>query len=254
MLRSVNDLQGYTIHATDGDIGSVDQFYFDDELWVIRYLVADTGNWLPGRKVLITPISLGRADWGAKKLYVTLTKKQVENSPDIDTHKPVSRQYETAFLAYYGYPYYWGGTSLWGPAAVPASLAVPRAGGPTAATPATAAPAEPADVHLRSTEEVTGYHIQATDGEVGHVEDFIVDDETWAIRYIGVDTRNWWPGKKVFLSPRWIARVSWEDSKVYVDLLRETIKNAPEYDESAPITREYEIELYDYYGRPAYWR
>ena len=109
------------------------------------------------------------------------------------------------------------------------------------------------DRHLRSTQEVTGYYIGATDGEIGHVEDFIIDDESWSIRYIVVDTRNWWPGKKVLASPEWIEKVSWADSTVYVELTRAAIKSAPEYDASSPIDRDYEDRLHTHYGRQGYW-
>lgn len=253
MLRRINDLQGLTIRATDGEIGKVDQFLFDDETWAVRYLVVDTSHWMPGRQVLISPISIGRTDWEAKRLEVKLTKRQVEQSPDIDTHKPVSRQHEAAFFNYYRYARYWGGPFLWGPVALPAGVVVPQGEGAAAAMPTTAAPVESEDVHLRSTEEVTDYHIQAVDGEIGYVEDFIVDDENWAIRYLVVDTRNWWPSKKVLIPPPWIDRMSWEQSKVYANLTRAEIKKSPEYDESAPVTREYEMRLYNYYGRSPYW-
>ena len=125
MLTNARNLKGFAIRATDGEIGTVDQFYFDDETWAIRYLMVETGGWLGGRRVLISPISVVRADWQAKRLDVSLTKKQVENSPDIDTHKPVSRQHEAAYLGYYGYPNYWGGPYMWGPAFYPAGLANP---------------------------------------------------------------------------------------------------------------------------------
>lgn len=246
MLTKTTNLNGFTIRATDGELGTVDQFYFDDETWAIRYLTVETGGWLGGRRVLISPLSVVHADWQAKRLDVALTKKQVEDSPDIDTHQPVSRQHEAAFLGYYGYPTYWGGSALY-----PAGLAIP----PTASAEAVAdrIRRDSADSHLRSTEAVTGYSIDAADGEIGHVDGFLVDDEAWAIRYIEVATRNWWPGKKVLVSPAWIERVSWEDSKVYAGLSREAIKGAPEYVESMPITREYENRLYAHYGRPPYW-
>jgi hypothetical protein len=244
-------LKDYVIRATDGELGSVVELYFDDETWAIRYLVVDTGGWLSGRRVLISPFSIIRTDWDAVRLDVALTKQQVENSPNIDTHQPVSRQHEAAYLGYYGYPYYWDGPNLWGPAFYPAALAVPA----TASTEAMAEGIrkESKDSHLRSTEAVTGYHIEAADGEIGHVDGFVVDDEAWAIRYIEVATRNWLPGKKVLVSPSWIERVSWVDSKVSVGLSREAIKDAPEYIESRPITREYENRLYFHYGRPPYW-
>ncbi|MEO8338557.1 MAG: PRC-barrel domain-containing protein [Nitrospirota bacterium] len=251
MLTNATYLKGLVIRAPDGEIGTVDDFLFDDETWAIRYLAVDTGGWLGGRRVLVSPISVVHTDWPSRRLDVALTKKQVENSPDIDTHKPVSRQHEAAFLGYYGYPYYWGGPYLWGASFYPAGLAMPT----TAARKAMADSvwSESTDSNLRSSEAVTGYHIEASDGEIGHVNGFVLDDEAWAIRYIEVATRNWWPGKKVLFSPAWIDRVSWTDSKVYVGLSRETIKEAPQYVESMAITREYEDRLYTAYGRPPYW-
>jgi len=251
MLRNAKNLHGFTIRATDGELGTVDQLYFDDETWAIRYLTVETGGWLGGRPVLISPFSVIHTDWQAQQLDVALTKKQVENSPDIDTHQPVSRQHEAAYNRYYGYPYYWGGPYLWGAGAYPADVVMP----PIAPIDNVEEKIEsqPADSHLRSTEAVTGYSIEAADGEIGHVDGFVVDDEAWAIRYIEVATRNWWPGKKVLVSPAWIERMSWADSRVYAGLTREAIQNAPEYIESAPITREYENRLYFHYGRPPYW-
>lgn len=251
MLINATYLKGLVIRATDGELGTVDQFYFDDETWGVRYLTVQTGGWLNGRRVLISPISVVHADWPSRRLDVALTKKQVENSPEIDTQRPVSRQHEAGYLGYYGYPYYWGGPYLWGATPNPAGLAVPPSSTREAA--ADRIRRESADSHLRSAEAVTGYYIEASDGEIGHVEGFVVDEEAWAIRYIEVATRNWWPGKKVLVSPAWIERVSWKDSKVYLGLSRETIKDAPKYVESTPITREYEDRLYATYGRPPYW-
>jgi hypothetical protein len=251
MLTKTSHLKGFAIRATDGELGTVDQLYFDDETWAIRYLTVETGGWLGGRQVLISPISVVQTDWQAKRLDVALTKKQVENSPDIDTHQPVSRQHEAAYLGYYGYPNYWSGPFLWGAAFYPSDLAIPTTTSKEAL--ADNIRRESTDSHLRSVEAVTGYHIEANDGEIGHVEGFVVDDEAWAIRYMEVATRNWWPGKKVLVSPAWIQRVSWTDSNVYVGLSREAIQKGPEYIESMPITREYEGKLYTHYGRPPYW-
>jgi hypothetical protein len=251
MLRNTADLKGLVIRATDGELGAVDQFYFDDDSWAIRYLTVETGGWLDGRSVLISPYSILDADWEAKRLDVALTKKQVENSPNIGTHLPVSRQQEATYLGYYGYPYYWGSPHLWGLEFYPSNL-IP-------ATPSTQAVADTLrerqsmDSHLRSAAFVNGYNIEAADGEIGHVDGFVLDDEAWAIRYMEVATRNWWPGKKVLVSPAWIDRVSWEDSCVFVALSREAIKDAPEYVESGSITREYENLLHSHYGRPPYW-
>lgn len=248
MQKSTKDLKGNTIVSTDGDIGKVDDFYFDDEDWTIRYLVADTGNWLVGRKVLLSPIAVGKADFSSGQVNVKLTKKQVEESPSIDTDKPVSRQHEAYYHDYYGYPYYWSGPYLWGSMYYP-GLPVDDQ---QRVDERRAEREEAGDLHLRSAATVAGYHIEATDGDIGHVEDFIVDDESWEIRYMVVDTRNWLPGKKVLVAPRWIDRVSWEESKVYVSLTREAIENAPEYDPDA-LNREYEEKLHDHYGQPRYW-
>src|SRR5580698_6500607 len=246
MERNTNRLTGFKLAATDGEIGEVVDFYFDDETWGIRYLVVKTGGWLSGREVLISPISAVRVAWKAKSLHVALTKKQVENSPDISTHQPVSRQREADLSAYYGYNYYWGGPFLWGPAYYPADLAIPS--GVFAK-----AKEESADSHLRSSIAVTGYHVEAKDGEIGHVDGFVIDDKYWNVRYIDIATRNWLPGKKVLVSPAWIERVSWLESKIYAGLFREAIQDAPEYLVSRPLTREYENRLYFHYGRPPYW-
>ena len=253
MLRNVTRLRGFEIRAKDGEVGTLDQFYFDDETWAIRYLIVNTGIWLSGRLVLVSPIALRQANWESRRLDVALTKQQVEGSPGIDTHKPVSRQHEAVYMGYYGYPYYWGGPNLWGLASYPAGLLAQREAVTEAEASQARAGKESADSHLRSTEEVTGYHIEASDGEIGHVKDFIVDDETWAIRYLEVDTQNWWPGKKVLVSPQWINNVSWTDSKVYIDLTRETIQNGPEWNDTIPVTREYEYRLHEYYARSPYW-
>jgi hypothetical protein len=244
-------LKDFAVRATDGDLGTVEDLYFDDETWAIRYLIVDTGKWLSGRRVLISPISAAHLDWDAKRLDVALTAKQVEHSPEIDTHQPVSRQHEAEYLGYYGYPYYWGGPYLWGPAFYPAGLV--RSLNASAEAIAEKVRKESPDSHLRSTEAVTGYHVEAADGGIGHVDGFVVDDQAWTIRYIEVATRNWLPGKKVLVSPAWMERVSWTDSKVYTGLSREAIKEAPEYIESRPVTRDYEDRLYLHYGQPPYW-
>jgi hypothetical protein len=247
-------LKDSSLRAKDAEIGSVEDLYFDDEGWAIRYVVVDTGKWLPGRKVLISPVSVTTVDWDAKAITVSLDKIQVENSPDIATHKPISRQHELEFYDYYGYPYYWPGPYMWGPVPYPGLL-----GGPSQPSSqdkelrAIEEKQRSQDQHLRSAREVINYYIEASDGEIGHVEDFLLDDESWAIRYLVVDTKNWWPGKKVIVSPQWIRSVSWPDSKVYVDLPRQSIKGAPEYNEKEGLTRDYESRIYRHYGRAPYW-
>jgi hypothetical protein len=242
-------LKDFTVRATDGDLGKIEDVYFDDETWALRYLIVDTGTWLRGRRVLISPMSVKHLDWEGKTVQVALTTSQVEQSPGIDTHEPVFRQHEAEHLGYYGYPYYWGGPYLWGPAYYPGQASCVSAPAQVAAE---AARKESADSHLRSTEAVKGYHIATTDGDIGHVDGFILDDEFWAIRYLEVKL-NWLPGDKVLVSPTWIEKISWEDSSVFTGLTREAIKGAPAYIESRPITREYEKLLHHHYGQPPYW-
>ena len=213
MLRSIKQLHGCSILATDGEIGKVDEFYFDDDQWRIRYLVVDIGKWLLGQRVLVSPAALGHPNQAADILPVTITQEQVKNSPDIDQEKPVSLQPMNE---------YWPGLGI------PTD---PRVAGLYAAaqTVADTDKAHKPDPHLRSTREVTGYHVQARDGQIGHVEDFIVDDETWTIGYLVVSTRNWLPGKKVLVAPWWVDRVSWLGSKVFLAILRASVKDSLEY-------------------------
>ncbi|HEY3355447.1 MAG TPA: PRC-barrel domain-containing protein [Polyangia bacterium] len=248
MLRSVREFEGYQVVATDDDLGSVRDFYFDDEHWAIRYLVVDTGAFFSGRRVLVSPVSFRHAEWSTRQFHLALTRERVKNSPSIDLDKPVSRQYEREYFRYYGWPYYWGFGGIWGGEAFPSALGSRAWSEPQR-------PAEDAgDPHLRSVREVVGYHIEGTDGAIGHVADFIVDDETWAIRYLVIDTRNWWLDRKVIVAPHWATSISWAERKVHLDLSRETIKHSPAWHADAPVNREYEARLYDYYGRPAYWR
>lgn len=250
MLRLSRNLSGLTIGATDGEIGKVKDVYFDDRRWAVRYLVVDTGGWLGGRQVLISPIAIEAVDWDAGQVRVRLTRQQVEGSPDIDTDKPVSRQYETDFLRYYGYPDYWGGPLLWGATAYPFF----DVGAPIPAAEGEARQAQPCDPHLRSAAEVRGYGIQASDDSIGHLEDLLFEPETWAVRYLVVDTRNWWPGERVVIPPRWIEEMNWPERRVKVGVSRDEVKAAPKFDPAGAINREYEERLHAHYRREGYWR
>jgi uncharacterized protein YrrD len=248
-LRRTRDLGDYTIAAVNTDIGRVCDFYFDDERWTIRYIVVATGVILPGRKVLISPLVLRHPAWSPLHIRVNLTWEQVANSPSIDIHKPVSRQHEIEHHKYYGLPYYWNGTDVWGPCPNPRALANTRR-----TDSKTTMDRVSNDKHLRSTQEVMGYHVKATDGEIGHLEDFLFDDETWEIRYAIVDTKNWWPGKKVLLRPQWIKRVSWTEREIYANLSCEAIRKSPEWDADRRVSREYELRLHQHYGYAPYWK
>lgn len=254
MLHKCKTLGHYQLECLDGSLGHVRDFYFDDERWTIRYLVADTGNWLRGRQVLISPHSLEQAIKEDKRIAVNLTKRQIEESPSLTTDQPISRQFEERYAMHFGWGGYWGGPLAWGAFPFPGAVPVMAPEPPQVAPPEeTAAAEEFGDRHLRSTEEVTDYGIQASDGEIGHVHDFVLDDTSWAIRYLIIDTSNWWIGKKVLISPDWIDEVSWAESKIFVDLTREAIQDAPEYSEEALITRDYEADLHGHYRREPYW-
>jgi hypothetical protein len=249
MLRSMKDMEDYTIGATDGLIGRVKDFYFDDERWVIRYLVVETGDGSPQRKVLISPISIGRPNWSEKILPVSLTRSQVRKSPDIDTNKPVSRQHEMGYLGYYGYGAYWGGGGLWGAGIYPDEL---QAGLQNEVSGADARQ-QGDDVHLRSGNEIMRYYVHASDGDIGHVQGLIVDEQSWAIRYIVVNTSNWWLGHEVLIAPEWIESVSWAESTLSIDLTRQAIKDSPPYDPKKALSREQETGIHAHYGRTGYW-
>jgi len=256
MLRTISGLIGYVLEAEDGDIGQCADFLFDQDGWTIRYMVADTRRWLPGRKVLVSPIALGRPDWESRRFPVKLTREQIEASPPLDEQAPVSRRYERRWYQHFGWPYYWGGDGMWGAGPYPSGLWVgppyPARTAPSASQ-ATAAGDEPEEGHLRSVREVQGYAIHAIDGDIGEVVDFIVDDLTWSIRYLVVDTGTWLSGRQVLIAPAWVDAVGWTGKKVAVDLTSDDIKNSPEYDTSRPVSREYEAALHDHYNRPKYW-
>jgi hypothetical protein len=248
MLRSLKVMHGYTVHAKDGEIGKVHDFYFHDDNWLIRYLVVDIGHWLPGRRVLIATSALGKPNWEGLSFPVGLTREQVRKSPEIDTDQPVSRQQEADLHNYFGWPVYWvePEMGLWPPYVSPMPQPVP-------AEPAQASQEEHTDPHLRSQREVMGYHIHASDGALGHVEDFIADDVRWVIRYMVVHAGKWLPAKKVLLSPQWLGEFRQGRKEVTVTLTRDKILNCPEFHPGEAVNREYEERLYDYYGRPIYW-
>ena len=249
MLHTVRELFGFTIGATDGEIGEVTDVYFDDERWTIRYMVVATGRWLHGRKVLISPISVRGLSWDDSVMGVTLSRQQVRDSPSIDTDRPVSRQHETAYYNYYGYPNYWEGSNPWGLGTYP----LPWVGASADAAISSRRPTDDSvgrqrpqfdcerptgDCHLRSSNQVIGYEVMATDGPAGTVEDFVFDDDSWAIRHAVVDTRKWLHGQHVLLPPESIVGLSWSEHEVYVNVARETVETSPEYDPGPAVSAE----------------
>lgn len=223
MLHNTKNLHGYKLAASDGDIGHVKDFYFDDKSWVIRYLVADTGSWMTGRLVLLSPHAFGRLDAAGKSLHVNLTRKQIENSPSIEIHKPVSRQYEIDYYRYYGWPAYWDGSAMWGMGGYPVVMPPSKE-----EMEALQQHHHRDDKHLRSTHAVNGYHIQTAEGTIGHVSGFLIDAKSWAIRLLVVETGHWYSGKEILIAPGKVERISYEESKVFVNLTKADIEATAE--------------------------
>ena len=226
MLRSIKEIYGDKLGASDGEIGHVKDFYFDDHDWVVRYLIADTGTWLTGRQVLISPRSLGRLDQAEKIQHVNLTRKQIENCPPLESHKPVSRQYEEEYHRFYGWPSYWQGDGLWGATGFPIleMPAIPLSGDPTAQP---SPRHKRADAHLRSTLNVNGYNLQTGEATLGHICDFMIDAQSWAIVQLVVRTGHRLSGKDVLIPTSQVERISYEESTVFVDLTREAAVQNP---------------------------
>jgi sporulation protein YlmC with PRC-barrel domain len=248
MQRSINSLIDYDMGAIDGEIGKVEEFYFDDQAWVIRYLIVKTGSWLFGRKVLIAPAALLKVEWVPGTFPIGITKEQIRNSPDIDTDKPVSRQQEIEMYGHYPWQPYWGSGfyagALWNVADTPPVIDEKIIN--QADNKGKIADEDP---HLRSTLEVTGYNIHATDGEIGYVKDFIIDDHTWKLEYLVVDTHKWFEGKKVLIDVRHIKEVDWDKSKIFVDVTVDAIKTSKEIDISEFINSKAVNAAYDNYRK-----
>jgi uncharacterized protein YceK len=221
MLRSIKQLYGEKLGASDGEIGQVKDFYFDDEKWAIRYVVVDTGAWLPGRQVLLSPHAFGSLQQVGKDLVVNLTRKQIEGGPSIDSHKPVSRQYEEEYYRYYGWPYYWNGDEVWGMSGFPI-LEMP----PESAAATGRPKPKRADAHLRSTREVTGYHIKSRNGTAGHVCDFMMDGRSWAIIELVVKTGHLLSTKEARIPASEVQRISYDESTVIVNLTKAAVERS----------------------------
>lgn len=257
MLWNASEIDGYAVSASDGNIGIISDFFFDDTNWLVRWLVVDTGNWLSGRKVLLPSSALAHLDAETKECSIKLTMQQIKESPDVDTDRPVSRQMETNVYGYYGYSPYWNSGFGWmGDLGYTGGYGyMGGIGGAMPVSPGSQRGEEIADaernrddVHLRSVAEVTKYHLHASDGEIGHVESFLIEDADWSIRYLIIDTKNWWPGKKVLISPLSVLDISWSDSMVNIDADRRKVKESPAFDASKKIDQAYDERVRTYYG------
>ncbi len=225
-MLTYKQLKEFDIHATDGDIGGCKDVLFDDQDYVVRYLVADTNTWLPlSRKVVISPISVTQLDSAEAKVHVGMTCDELRDSPSIDEHKPVSREYEETLFQYYGYGYYWIGPGAWGDFAHPTELVNP------AFAPVPDDNSDKSENHLRACSEVHGYDVATIEDDVGHITDFVIDAKDWSIKLFVLDTNNWLPGgRKLAFTPTDISKLDWSSHKVYVDLTHDDLMNKPEID------------------------
>jgi sporulation protein YlmC with PRC-barrel domain len=252
MLMAVSALKGYAIEATDGHIGTVKDVLFDDRTWRVRWLVVDAGTWLTGRKVLLHPSAVTQVDYIGQALSVQLTMTQVQDSPNVAQDRPVSQQMETSLYDYYGWDPVWGG-SVFGAGTMTQVLGSPYGAGLALREPIYAdAHTDDGDPHLRSVDAVSGYHIHAKDGLIGHVEDFLVDDASWGIRYLIVDTRNWWPGQHVLIAPFAVTDVSWSSRRIDLDVSCDEVRASPVWAPAEIIDRSYEERLHSHYSWPGY--
>lgn len=251
MLTVVSAFKGYAIEASDGRVGTVSDFLFDDDTWKIRWLVVDTGGWLTERKVLIHPSAVRKIDSETQELFVTLTKAQVKESPDILRDQAVSQQMQSRLYDYYGWDPLWGG-GYFGTGAIASPLASPPYFGAAAAIDATqdGFHSDNGDPHLRSVDVVAGYHIHAVDGEIGHLENFLIDDANWNIRYLILDTKNWLPGKHVLVSPYAVKEIDWADRLIYLKITRDQIETSPPRDPTDAVDQDYETRLHNHYRWP----
>jgi hypothetical protein len=255
MLRSTKEIIDYKILALDGEIGKVADFYLEEEAWTIRYLVVDLGFWILGRKVLLSPAALGKPDWSSQVFPVTLSKDQIEKSPDIDTHKPISRAHEISLGNYYRWPFYWSQLHSMAAAPIVSPIAVKESDVDRQDERAEIEPDpdESAQYKLRSFLELVNYQVDGLDGSLGQVHDFIVDDDTWIIRYLVLDADELARNKKILISPLWLRSVSYQEESVQIDLSQDSVIHSPDFDPEKPIQRKYEEIIYDYHGRPYYW-
>ncbi len=241
MLQRMKSMQDYAIQATDGIIGRVKDSLFDDAAWVVRYFIVQTDRWLARRLVLISAASISRPDHADKSLSALISKEQVRLSPRFDLRQPLSRADEESHLQHYGHPHYWTqGDSLW-------SGGVSVGGTPS--------PDEKLlRTHLHSCNTVTGYQVHATDGAIGRIDGLLVEDKTWAIRYLVVNPERGLKSHGVLIAPEWIDDIEWAESTVVLDVSQEAVSAAPSYDPTRDLNRDVESQTYAHYGKDHYWR
>ena len=236
MLRSTKQLYGDKLAALDGELGTVKDFYFDDQIWTVRYVVVETGKWLSSRQVLLSPRAFGNEYPDGKTIPVRLTRKQIEESPTLEWHKPVSRRFEAEYHRHYGWPSYWLSDVLSYTSEFPIPKP-PAQGELNGLGPVIVPESEAADTHLHSMQAVRGYHLHASDGNIGHVADFMMDDATWTVRQLVVKTGHRLTGREVQVPTGKVDRISYTESTVFVNMLGEAVEQCPAYQPAAPIPK-----------------
>jgi hypothetical protein len=254
MLLVASALIGYDIEASDGRIGSVSDFLFDDTTWAFRWLVVDNSTWLKERRLLVHPSSISKIANDRRALSVTLTMAEIEGSPSVSRDEPVSRQMQINLYDYYGESPFWEGGGYFGGGAIASPFSPPPMRGPTSQDVLDANPLDEdeRDPHLRSVAAVTGYRVHATDGSIGHVENLLIDDSRWEVHYFILDTRNFWAGRHVLLSPHAVTEIDWALHEIQVNLTREAVKTSPEWNPTDVIDAQFQQRLHTHYNWPAY--
>ncbi len=255
MLHTLSSLAGFTIQAADGNVGTVKDFYFDDRHWTIRHLVIEIGSLLESHKVLLSPVHIKHLNYENKMIVVDLSVSDIKGSSHIDTNRSVAQQYEIDYLSYYGYAFYWGTNSLWDSSGEPKALTVMEESPQAAETFAAIDTVRRmhGDRHLRSCNEIVNYHIQASDGEIGHLHGMLIDEDTWAIRYFIASTSNWWLGNKVLIGPQEVKDISWGNAKIYVDMTQAQVKGSPLFDGAVSLSFPKEMGAYLHHGSDTNW-
>jgi uncharacterized protein YrrD len=231
MQRNVNDLIGFTMGAVDGEVGKVEEFYFDNQTWTVRYLIVKTGSWLFGRKVLISPEAVTGISWEKRVFPTNLTMEQIRTSPDIDTEKTISREHEIQLYEHYPWLSYWGSGFFPGGDGLIGNSNLLPVTDESILENNDENKEQAIKSHLLSTHQLTGYQMHATDGEIGYLDDFIIDDQTWKVEFLVIDIRKWLAGKKVLVAPKWVKEIQWENSLVIADLSVDSVKNSPVFNQ-----------------------
>lgn len=259
MLRKLDSLLGFEVQGKDEELGKVSDFYFDQDKFILRYLVIDTGNWLKHELTLVSTDAFGEIDFKNEKIIVDLSAEELENGPSIDKNKPISKIMEEKVVRHFEWPLYWASSNISGSPSIPAGTLKREKlfAYDNLTEEEKQLEEEKVESNLRSFREIKGYHIHAVDKEFGHLDDLFVDEEDWVIRYLLIDTRNILPGKHVLIAPEWISHISWNKEDIFVNKTKKEIKEAPEYREERSdylVDRDYEKKLHDHYGEDIYWR